>query len=217
MKCWGHDFGGALGDGGSTNTDLSAPAETPINLGSGRTAVAVSVGNDFVCAILDNGDLKCWGSGGPQLGYFTNNDINAPRDEPLDLGDNRTAAAVCTGDNLACAILDNGDVKCWGSGGQYGALAGNTDIHSPPDTPIDLGDGRTAIDISCGAIHTCVLLDDNSVKCWGWDNHGQLGDGGTPSGSSSAEGAGKKDVRNTRACKSYRVRIRARDIQVRSA
>ena len=213
MKCWGYDGGGALGDGGgSTNFSesqyLGAPAETPINLGSGRTAVEVSAGHDYACAILDNGDLKCWGSGGPQLGYFTNNDINAPRDEPLDLGDNRTAAAVCTGDNLACAILDNGDVKCWGSGGQYGALAGNTDIFSPPDTPIDLGDGRTAIDISCGAIHTCVLLDDNSVKCWGLNGQWELGVGTSPT---------KRDVRNIRACKSYRVGIRARDIQVRSA
>ena len=62
LKCWGYDHRGALGDGGTTNTNTDAPSSIAIDLGTGRTAVAVSAGHYHVCAILDNGDLKCWGN-----------------------------------------------------------------------------------------------------------------------------------------------------------
>ena len=61
MKCWGRDNNGALGDGVG-NTDINTPSSTAIDLGTGRTAVALSAGWDHTCAILDNGSLKCWGS-----------------------------------------------------------------------------------------------------------------------------------------------------------
>ena len=62
LKCWGSDYYGQLGDGGSTNSrNLNAPSSTPVNLGNGRTAVAVSTSGYHTCAILDNGDVKCWG------------------------------------------------------------------------------------------------------------------------------------------------------------
>ena len=63
MKCWGGDSWGQLGDGGS-NTDTKVPSSTAIDLGTSRTAVALSAGFSFTCAILDNGDLKCWGYDG---------------------------------------------------------------------------------------------------------------------------------------------------------
>ena len=40
---------------------------------------------------------------------------------------------------------------------------------------VDLGTGRTATAISIGSQHTCALLDNVSVKCWGFNDVGQLG------------------------------------------
>ena len=77
-------------------------------------------------------------------------------------------------------------MKCWGYG-QYGQLGqGNTDnlgdgANEMGDnlTIVDLGTGRTATAIAAGSQHTCALLDNSAVKCWGSGNSGALGYGNT--------------------------------------
>ena len=190
VKCWGSNYYGQLGDGGYNNTN--APSSTAIDLGVGRTAVAISTGYSHTCALLDNADLKCWGySFSGQLGigilgaYGTHSqyNISSPPSTPINLGAGRTAVAVSAGHHHTCAILDNGDLKCWGNdgdpsgGGQLGDGGGIAWTHTPPSTPIDLGVGRTAIAVSAGEDHTCAILDNGDLKCWGSDEYGQLGNG----------------------------------------
>ena len=139
-------------------------------------------GLSHTCAILDNGDLKCWGQDYyGQLGDGgSSTNTNAPSSTAIDLGTGRTAVAVSAGTHHTCAILDNGDLKCWGYD-QYGQLGDggtNTDTNAPSSTAIDLGTGRTAVAVSAGYYHTCVILDNGDLKCWGYDYYGQLGDGG---------------------------------------
>ena len=181
LKCWGSDSFGALGDGGS-NTDLDAPPATAIDLGTGRTAVAVSAGMYRTCAILDNGDLKCWGYGyNGLLGLGSSTSLSAPSSTPIDLGTDRTAVAVSMADNAVCAILDNGDVKCWGSNtdGMVGIGVNQNYWYSTPQGPLDFGTGRTAVAISGGYTGFCAILDNNDTMCWGSDDYGQVGDGGS--------------------------------------
>jgi alpha-tubulin suppressor-like RCC1 family protein len=180
-KCWGRDNHGQLGDGGS-NTDTTAPSSTAIDLGTGRTAVAVSVGEFHTCVILDNGEMKCWGR--DQYGQLgdggSNTHTNAPSSTPINLGTGRTAVAVSAGERHTCAILDNGDLKCWGYDyyGQLGDGGTNTNTNAPSTTVIDLGTGRTAVAVSGGNEHTCAILDNGEMKCWGYDLNGELGNGG---------------------------------------
>ena len=44
---------------------------------------------------------------------------------------------------------------------------------------VDLGTGRTATAITTGTVHTCALLDNGALKCWGSNNFGELGLGDT--------------------------------------
>lgn len=44
---------------------------------------------------------------------------------------------------------------------------------------MNLGTGRSAQHITLGTFHTCALLDNRQVKCWGWNEYGQLGLGDT--------------------------------------
>ena len=91
----------------------------------------------------------------------------------------RTAVAISAGDYHTCAILDDGSISCWG-GNNIGQLGdGTTTNRTSPTQTSSLGEGRTAVAITAGYYHTCAILDDGSVSCWGWNNYGQLGDGTT--------------------------------------
>jgi len=92
-------------------------------------------------------------------------------------------------------MLDNGSVKCWGEN-SYGQL-GLGDIINRGDnssemgdnlTIVDLGSGRTATAIAAGSDHTCAILDNASIKCWGSNISGELGIGDTENrGDNSSE------------------------------
>ena len=131
----------------------------------------------FACGIFGDSALKCWGQGANgQLGTGSNVIQFTP--QTVDLGTGRTAVSVSLGQYHACAILDDDSLKCWGSNG-YGQLGiGSTTQQTTPQT-VNLGTGRTAVSVSLGQQHTCAVLDDGSLKCWGYNGYGQLGTGDT--------------------------------------
>jgi hypothetical protein len=104
----------------------------------------------------------------------------------VSLGTSREALDVAVGGYHACALLDDGTVKCWG----IGSILGLGDTEFRGDEPgemgdnlpaVDLGTGRRATSISAGGALTCATLDDGSLRCWGQNTYGQLGLGDTAS------------------------------------
>ncbi|MFP5364049.1 MAG: RCC1 domain-containing protein [Thermoleophilia bacterium] len=158
-----------------------------MNLGAGRTATAISAGEFHTCAVLDDASVRCWGfAGDGRLGYGNENDIGDDESPAaagaVNLGAGRTARAISAGGAHTCAVLDTGRVLCWGFGedGRLGYGDGATigDDEVPGSlASVDLGPGRTATAISAGAAHTCALLDDASVRCWGTNGTLFGGDG----------------------------------------
>ena len=187
VRCWGFGGDGRLGYGNAaTIGDDETPGSAgPVNLGSGRTAVAISAGGGHTCALLDDGSVRCWGFGGDgRLGYGNRQAVGDDETPgsvgPVDLGAGRTAKAISAGRDHTCAVLDDGSVLCWGLGNDgrlgYGNTAAVGDNETPGSAgPVQLGAGRTAKAISAGFGHTCALLDDDSVRCWGYGANGRLG------------------------------------------
>lgn len=187
VRCWGLGADGQLGYGTRDTVGDDEPPGLvgPVNIGSGRTAIAIAAGAYHTCAVLDGGDVRCWGSTFyGQIGYPrtpTIGDDEIPGSVgPLKLGDGRSATAITAGARHSCALLDGGDVRCWGDGsaGQLGY--GNTTMVGDDETPgsagpVDIGDGRAATAISAGDYHTCALLNNGQVSCWGYGANGQLG------------------------------------------
>ncbi|WP_374073635.1 hypothetical protein [Bdellovibrio bacteriovorus] len=197
VKCWGYNPSGQLGQGhvndlgdGAGEMGDSLPA---INLGTGRTAVRISAGSLYTCALLDNSTVKCWGANtNGQLGQGHTNPLGDGAGEmgdslpAVNLGTGRTAVQISTGGSHTCALLDNSTVKCWGANNngqlgqgnttQLGDGAGEMGDSLPT---VDLGTGRTALQISFGTNHSCALLDNSTVKCWGFNGNGRLGQGHT--------------------------------------
>jgi hypothetical protein len=195
VKCWGDNFDGRLGYGDTTrrgdNDGEMGDGLAPVDLGPGRTATAVTASLFHTCALLDGGSVKCWGNNGNgQLGQGDIVDRGDEPDEmgdvlvPVDLGVGRTALAITARDLHTCALLDDGAVKCWGDNffGQLGQgdttrRGDNAGEMGASLAPVDLGAERTATAITAGRSHTCALLDDGAVKCWGFNLQGQLGQG----------------------------------------
>jgi alpha-tubulin suppressor-like RCC1 family protein len=206
VRCWGENSAGQLGYG-DTNWRGNQPGEMGdsmpfVSLGAYRSAVQVATGDRFSCALLDNGKVKCWGDntyGNLGIGSTTDwgDGINEMGDflPSVNLGSGRTAKSISAGMSHVCAVLDNGSVKCWGAGwsGQLGTGAtdnrGDASGEMGDSLPaVPLGTGRTAKYVAAGFDHTCALLDNNTVKCWGDGSEGELGYG---DGASRGDGPGE--------------------------
>lgn len=195
LKCWGENNSGQLGLGDTTRRGDSpnqlGVALPTINLGTGRKVLSVALGAVHTCAILDDHNVKCWGgNGNGRLGL---GDTVARGDGPNEMGDalpivklgtNRFAVAIAAGYDHTCALLDNGSVKCWGdnAGGGLGLgdaqPRGNAANQMGDQLPaVPLGTGRTATAIAAMESATCALLDNATIKCWGYNGNGQLGQG----------------------------------------
>ncbi len=196
VRCWGAGISGKLGYGNTSDIgDNETPGSVgPVDLGSGRTALAVTAGGSHTCALLDNGTVRCWGEAGDSttpsgaLGYGNTNDIGDDETPgsvgPVTLGPGRTAVAVTAGLSHTCALLDDGNVRCWGANFNGELGYGNTNVIGDDETPdsvgpVSLGPGRTAVAITAGASQTCAVLDDGTVRCWGYGLYGALGYGNT--------------------------------------
>ena len=215
VRCWGFNTDGRLGYG---RTDPIGDTETPgsidpVRLGAGRTATAITTGGSHTCALLDDGNVRCWGHGADgQLGYGSIGNVGDDESPeligPVNLGTGRSAVAIAAGERHTCAVLDDDTVRCWGSGADgrlgYGNLQSIGDTESPAAAgAVNLGVGRSAVAITAGDSHTCALLDDGSVRCWGLSRSGQrgyastasIGDDETPAAAGPVDlGAGRTAV-----------------------
>jgi alpha-tubulin suppressor-like RCC1 family protein len=85
------------------------------------------------------------------------------------------ATAISAGFVHTCALISGGRVKCWGDP-SYGEL-GNGPTDTSGSVPVSVVGITTAIAISAGGQHTCAILSNHTVRCWGSNFYGQLGDG----------------------------------------
>jgi len=170
VKCWGGNYFGQLGDG--TTTYRNTPVDV-VGLTSG--IASVSSGGDHTCAVTNSGGVKCWGDNDfGQLGDGTYSDSYVPVDV-VDLTSG--IISVSTGYRHTCAVTTSGGVKCWGSN-YYGELGDGTTTYS--NIPVDVVGLTSGVAFaSSGYRHTCAVTTSGGVKCWGWNENGQLGVGTT--------------------------------------
>jgi cysteine-rich repeat protein len=181
VRCWGAR--GAYGYANLGNVGSVNPPSAAGDIQLGGLASQIAVGYEHACALLESGELRCWGRGNlGALGYGNTSDVGGhPDNLPAAAGPvfvSEPVAQLVAGWNHTCVIHDDQDVRCWGSGG-YGVLGvpgvGTIGNDETPGSvaPVDVGGPVTAI--AGGNRHTCAVLESGALRCWGRANYGQLG------------------------------------------
>ncbi|MBU3914079.1 hypothetical protein KKA14_00925, partial [bacterium] len=173
VKCWGNNTSGQLGIGNNTGS-YSTPQL--LSLSSSYSPVQVDTGLDFSCALLSNRKVVCWGDGtNGKLGNGSETSANSP--VFVDQSKIYTAVQISVGRTHSCALLADQTIKCWGEG-NANARMGNGTASATNHTPVAVTGISNAIQVMAGYAHTCALLADQSVKCWGNNDSSQLGESG---------------------------------------
>jgi alpha-tubulin suppressor-like RCC1 family protein len=190
--CWGSNVGEKLGNSVALTIDNITFRRTPVTTTRLDKPAIISVGGIFGCAV-HGPELRasCWGDkrslklgSDPDLGIGIDASFN-----PIDVRQDgirlENVTDISAGDSHACALSQRRtiggllppEVSCWGSNGlrQLGLEA--SILESLPFTVT--GFSATVKRLSAGFKHTCALLVDGKVACWGANTDGQLGDGTT--------------------------------------
>jgi alpha-tubulin suppressor-like RCC1 family protein len=175
--CWGANAAGQLGNG---TADSAVPLQVQGGaLGAARPSLAA--GYQHTCVLMGDGSARCWGENSSgTLGDGTTSGRTTP---VYVLGSARWSSLV-SGSYHVCALTADGAVLCWGY--NYSGQVGDgttTDRTSPALVDLDVGASNgllgTAVALGAGEGTTCALMNDGTVRCWGWGGEGNLGDGST--------------------------------------
>jgi len=197
--CWGDGTNGAVGDGDTLAHSVVAP--NMVTDLSSAEAIRLSCGDRLSCARLSGGTGVCWGRG--DYGQLGSDSVVAGRalvSLPTDLVCQQTTMCgsplsdilvLASGARHVCAVVDVGtagdssddEARCWGDNaqGQLGIDSSGGQSEAPVAVCAQAGCGSNlagAVAVAAGGEHTCVLLDNGRVRCWGDGYWGQLGDGG---------------------------------------
>jgi alpha-tubulin suppressor-like RCC1 family protein len=192
VKCFGEGRFGQTGLNHNKNTGLKLEEmgqNLPyLNLGK-KQVKEVFLGTIHSCALFMNGQTMCWGNNRTgQLGLGHTLNLGDEKDEIneyspyIKLGSTSKVRQLALGTFHTCALFENHKVKCWGLGryGQTGLGLDGTIGNRPNQMGqnlafLNLGNNRKVVKITAGSNHTCALFKNGKVKCWGKNNHGQLG------------------------------------------
>lgn len=167
VRCWGKNTGGQLGDGSLVNRTSPVAPEGIENV------VSIAAGDQHTCAVLPSGVANCWGvNGAGQLGDGT----TTRRPTPVAVVGLSDALVVAAGFNHTCAILGDGSARCWGSNSD-GQLGNGTTSFLAVHTPVVVSGLSGAGSLALGFNHSCAQVTDGTLRCWGNNASGTLGDG----------------------------------------
>ncbi|MCA8837810.1 MAG: hypothetical protein K8963_08180, partial [Proteobacteria bacterium] len=169
LYCWGSNSKGQIGSEADTFRYTS-----PIQVASSINWSQVNLGDTHTCAINADGQLYCWGNG--SSGRLGLGDDLSNRTGPAQVGSSINWSQVGAGGSYTCAINNEGQLYCWGSGSSGQLGQGDTDNSN---TPVQVGSETNWSQVGAGSAHTCAINNEGQLYCWGSGSTGQLGQGDT--------------------------------------
>jgi alpha-tubulin suppressor-like RCC1 family protein len=202
VRCWGANEFAQLGnDAGGFQANRFEPAPVPVeNL---TDVIALAAGRQHACALRVGGAVHCWGFnvfgqvGAPAANTIVDTPFQVTAFNGTTIAALTRAVAIAAGPDHSCALLVNGTAKCWGKN-DVGQLGDNdTDFDSffgasPNPVAFDVENLNDAVALAAGGSggalspvpalsrdFTCARRVGGTVRCWGANGSGQLGDDST--------------------------------------
>lgn len=168
--CWGANDRGQLGD--STTVDRPEPGLVTNLAGD---VLELTTGKNHSCAILAGDLVYCWGAvDSAQAG----SGFLPERPTPGPVNGLSGAVAISAGSNHTCVRTSSRAAKCWGE--NYSGQLGTGGVTLPRAAGVQVSSLTSGVtSVVAGGDHACALLDAGTVKCWGANGRGELGNGGT--------------------------------------
>jgi alpha-tubulin suppressor-like RCC1 family protein len=205
VKSWGYNNAGQLGDNTVTTRT------TPVTVSGLTNVEAIAAGGYFSLALLSDGTVMAWGTN--TNGQLGDNTVTN-RTTPVAVSGLTGVRAIAAGISHSLALMGDGTVKAWGLN-TNGQLGDNTVTQR--NTPVAVS-GLTGVRAISGATHgnhSMALLSDGTVKNWGSNTSGQLGDGTTTDRTTPVFLDGVSNVRAISAGSSHSLAL-TREGQVKS-
>ena len=195
VRCFGKNNKGQLGYGDTANlgdssaTEIYEKGDVPID--DTLTTTLLALGDEHTCALLSDQSVRCWGEGnygrlgdgnnGADKGHQSATDISSAG----SIAFGTSVVSITAGKFHTCALLSTNKVRCFGSNVYYGALGlpGQNDAGSSAAptqetsvlTAAERSANLTITALSAGDLHTCALISNGKLRCWGNNENGQLG------------------------------------------
>ena len=169
VLCWGRDNRCLPAPAVTTEREVVAAPDAPTEVPGMTTARLIALGNEWCSVVTLDGEFKHWG-----------NTVHTPiilrlEQEEVSLGIMPNATRISAGDDHVCALLDDGQVSCWGFN-TYGQLGnGGPRETIPSRQPLLVAGISNAKDVIAFGDRTCTLLSNGSIACWGYGTWGPVG------------------------------------------
>jgi alpha-tubulin suppressor-like RCC1 family protein len=195
---WGLNADGQIGDGSTTDRT------TPVRVGSLTNIVEIAGGRDHGLAVTGTGAVWAWGDNyHGQIGDGTRIDRTAP--VMVLTG----ATDVIAGAHHSYALTDEGTVRSWGR--NYRGALGIGVVSARRTEPQLVPDLGGVAAIGAGRDHGLAVLDDGTVRAWGYNEAGQLGDGTTVTRTTPVAVSGVGDAQVVAGGRDYSIALVAVD------
>lgn len=176
---WGYNAYSQLGNGSTADSNVPSMV---LNTGllSSKTVLSMTTGYTHSIAVCADGSVATWGYGGHgNLGNGSLADSAVPVALDMSLALMcKKVIAVAAGAYHSVALASDGTVTSWG----YYCLGDGTSGLSSVPVKVSLSGplaNRKVVAIAAGEFHSLALCSDGRVVTWGWNAHGQLGNGTT--------------------------------------
>ncbi len=161
---WGQNAFGLQG------SSILAASATPLQIEGISNAIDITTEESFACALLVDGSVYCWGDNssgvlGPSAGQSSTT--------PVLISQFSGAKALGSSSVAVYVLRNNGTVMTWGN--NLFAVLGARDMVSE-SSPATIPSLQDVAFIDGGTYHACALIGGR-VWCWGFPDHGQVGNG----------------------------------------